>query len=238
MTQREHEVPRQALQSLASTLERPLPLADQVASQIRHAIVTGTLAGGTHLSVPELARQLGVSRTPAREALLILEREGLVGRRNSAGLQVLIGDTATLIGLFEMREVLEGLAARRAAERMSALDQAALARSHRRHVEVLARADLDEHAQLDAEFHALVRKAADSTALDEQLVRIERIAEVLNRALSAEEGFDARLVDIDHQAIIDAITRRDPAAAEAAARAHIRRAAWFLRSRREEGAEA
>lgn len=220
------------LDAFEAGLERPVPLADQVAARIRHAIVAGQLAAGTHLSVPELARQLGVSRTPAREALLILEREGLIGRRGSAGMQVLMGDLGTLVELLEMREVLEGLAARRAAERMGKAEHKALEALHGRHLASLARADMAGHAAFDAEFHAMIRKAAESEALDEQLERIERIAQVLNRALSEEEGFDPHLVDMDHKAIIEAIVSGKPETAETAARAHIRRMTRFLKSRR------
>lgn len=221
-----------SLAAFGGGLARPEPLADQVAGEIRGAIVSGKIAPGTHLSVPELARQLGVSRTPAREALLILEREGLVGRRGSAGMQVLIGDASALADMLEIREVLEGLAARRAAERVTPADRQALLDLHERHLRALQRDDIAEHAQLDADFHALIRRIAASASLDEQLERIERVAQVLNRALSDEEGFDPHLVDIDHQAIMHAIIARAPEDAEAAARAHIRRMSRFLRTRR------
>lgn len=215
-------------QILDRPIDRPQPLAEQVADTLRVAIIEGALASGDHLSVPDLARRLGVSRTPAREALLILEREGLVGRRDSAGMQVLAGGTETLVELLEMREVLEGLAARRAAERMDENGRDALQRLHARHREVLAQDDLDEHVVLDTAFHALVREGAQSGALTEQLGRIDRIVQVVNRALSGEQGFDPAVVDLDHGAIIAAIIDRDPDGAEQAARNHVRRMRRFL----------
>jgi len=121
----------------AMMLDRPDGLASRVAALVRSAIVEGKLAAGLHLSVPELARHFGVSRTPAREALLILEREGLVGRRGTSGMQVLVGDTGTLADLLELREVLEGLAARRAAARIDDAARAELSELHARHMAVL-----------------------------------------------------------------------------------------------------
>src|SRR5258708_22450111 len=100
-------------------VERFEPLTERVTAIIRQAILSGKFAPGTRLSVPELARQLGVSRTPAREALLILESEGLLATRSGLGLEVLIGDHDNLIEILELREAMEGLAARLAAERMS-----------------------------------------------------------------------------------------------------------------------
>jgi len=74
---------------MAQTLERSEPLTERVAETIRRAILAGQLPPGTRLSVPKIARQLGVSRTPAREALLVLERDGLIGMRSSNGMEVL-----------------------------------------------------------------------------------------------------------------------------------------------------
>jgi DNA-binding GntR family transcriptional regulator len=211
---------------------RAEPLAEQLAAALRREIVEGAVAPGTHLSVPELARRYGVSRTPAREGLLILEREGLIGRQGRAGMRVLGGDTGKLVELLEMREVLEGLAARRAASRMDAATQAELDRIFASHCVALREEGLDAHVEHDAAFHALIQRAADSDILAEQLERIDRIAKALNRALSAGEGFDAGVVELDHGRIVAAMAARSPDDAERAARAHVRHVIRFLKSRR------
>jgi DNA-binding GntR family transcriptional regulator len=213
---------------------RAEPLAQQLAAALRREIVEGAVAPGTHLSVPELARRFAVSRTPAREGLLILEREGLVGRQGGAGMRVLGGDTAKLVELLEMREVLEGLAARRAATRMDAATRAELDRIFASHRVALREQGLDAHVEHDTAFHALIQRAADSGILAEQLERIDRIAQALNRALSAGEGFDVEVVELDHGRIVAAMAARNPDDAERAARAHVRRVIRFLKAQRGE----
>jgi DNA-binding GntR family transcriptional regulator len=220
-----------ALPDLAP-IGRSVPLAEQLAAALRSEIVAGSMVPGTHLSVPELARRFAVSRTPAREGLLILEREGLIGREGGAGMRVLGGDTAKLVELLEMREVLEGLAARRAASRMDQAMRDELARIFTHHRAALREDSLDAHVAHDTAFHALIHRAADSSLLAEQLERIDRIAQALNRALSAGEGFDADIVERDHGRIVAAMAAQDPDDAERAARSHVRRVIRFLKSQR------
>ena len=104
----------------------PATLVEQVVESLRKAIVTGTLPPGHRLSVPEIARRLGVSHTPAREAMLVLERDGLIANRPRFGAEVVRYGDADLNEMLDLREALDGMAARRAAERMSSTDKAAL----------------------------------------------------------------------------------------------------------------
>ena len=83
-----------------SPVDQPDRLIERVETMLREAIVSGRLAPGAHLSVPEIARQLGVSRTPAREALFALERSGLVKVRPRRGAIVVAGGHADLRELF------------------------------------------------------------------------------------------------------------------------------------------
>lgn len=90
-----------------------------VAEVIRQAIVDGGLAPGARLKEEELARELGVSRTPVREALLVLQAEGLVDAAPNRGATVRVHDAEDLDDLYQLRALLEGYAARRAAARAS-----------------------------------------------------------------------------------------------------------------------
>ena len=127
-------------------LGRPEALTEQVADRLRSAILSGALAPGTHLSVPEIARQLRVSRTPAREGLIALEREGLVEPRASSG-------------------VAEIMTCRRAAERMDADAVARLKDLFARHKAVVEQKDLARHVELDAAFHGMIREGARNPRL-------------------------------------------------------------------------
>ncbi|SCW60883.1 DNA-binding transcriptional regulator, GntR family [Sphingobium faniae] len=208
-------------------LARPEALTDQVAERLRSAILSGALAPGTHLSVPEIARQLGVSRTPAREGLIALEREGLVEPRASTGVAVIAGGTPEILDLLDIREGLEIMTARRAAERMGADGVARLRALFAQHEVVVERGDLAGHVELDAAFHRLIRDGGGNARLARQLVQIDQQLRVLNSRLSRAQGWSGRAVLRDHKAIIDAIAASDPDAAERHMRAHIERTRAF-----------
>jgi len=206
-----------------SALPRPEALTDKVVEMIRQAILSGELAPGARLSVPELARQLGVSRTPARESLLVLEREGLVVPRSSAGMSVMAGGAEDILDLLDIREGLEIMTARRAAERMKAKAVAELRAVLAEHAKVLASGDLMKHIELDAAFHAAIREGAGNPRLARQLVQIDQQLRVLNSRLSRASGWSPRAVLRDHEAIAEAIASGDSASAEKHMRAHIGR---------------
>lgn len=208
-------------------LARPEALTEQVAERLRNAILSGALAPGTHLSVPEIARQLGVSRTPAREGLIALEREGLVEPRASTGVAVIAGGTADILDLLDIREGLEIMTVRRAAERMDGGALARLKALFAQHEGVVEKGDLAGHVELDAAFHGLIRDGADNARLARQLVQIDQQLRVLNSRLSRAEGWSGRAVLRDHKVIIDAIAAGDADSAERHMRAHIARTRKF-----------
>jgi len=214
-------------------LGRPEALTEQVADRLRSAILSGALAPGTHLSVPEIARQLRVSRTPAREGLIALEREGLVEPRASSGVAVIAGGAAEILDLLDVREGLEIMTCRRAAERMDADAVARLKDLFARHKAVVEQKDLARHVELDAAFHGMIREGARNPRLARQLVHIDQQLRVLNSRLSRAKGWSGKAVLRDHRAIIDAIAAGDADGAERHMRAHIERTRAFqLRSAR------
>lgn len=208
-------------------LTRPEALTDKVAEQLRQAILSGALPPGTHLSVPEIARQLNVSRTPAREGLILLEREGLVEPRANSGVAVIAGDASDILDLLDIREGLEIITVRRAAERVDDEAIARLRELFARHEEVVRQGDLAGHVELDAAFHAVIREAAGNVRLTRHLVQIDQQLRVLNSRLSRAEGWSGRAVLRDHRAILAAIADRDPDEAEKQMRAHIERTRAF-----------
>jgi len=204
-------------------IAHPEPLTERVASAIRDAIAKGSLAPGERLSVPELARRLGVSRTPAREALLILEREGLVANRPRLGAQVLPISGSGYGELVEMREALDGMAARLAATRMTAEQRKRLQTVLKAHEAALRDSDMERHIALDLEFHGLLRDGARNQRLAKALLDIERQIHLHIRASTKQPWFSAKVVLRDHGAIVKAVCAGDGDAAEAAARAHVQR---------------
>lgn len=203
-------------------------ITDSVFHKLRSAILNGDLPPGAKLSVPVLAQELNVSRSPVREAVQRLTAERLAYEQPRRGCYVVELDADDLIPIYDVREVLEGLAARRAAE---VRDPAFLERlkvlmaDHREAVEV---GDLERHVALDVAFHELLREVAGNQLLCEVLDSIRGIVQLAIRTLSLRTG-PGHLPLSEHEKIAEAIVAGDAEAAEAAARHHIARMRKTLR---------
>jgi DNA-binding GntR family transcriptional regulator len=198
-----------------------LPRGEAAYLYIRRAIQDGKLAPGERLREIELAKQVGLSRTPIREALSRLESEGLVAHDAVRGVVVAELDYGMVTELYYMREVLEGTAARLAAQHASDVeisilddlcrqyeaalkDEAALAVSNRRFHEMLYRCSHNRYLlNMVTVLHNALSLLGGTT-----LGNPERAAESLG----------------EHRAVVTAIRARDADAAEQALRAHIRAA--------------
>jgi len=101
------------------TWKDPVTAADRVLLEIQRAIVEGQIPAGSKISEPELAKRFDLSRAPLREALARLERCHLIERIPNAGARVVKLSVAGLVSLYQLRETLEGLACRLAAEHMT-----------------------------------------------------------------------------------------------------------------------
>jgi DNA-binding GntR family transcriptional regulator len=132
---------------------------------IREAIIDGRLAPGQRLKEEELAHELGMSRTPVREALLVLQSEGLVESLPRRGAFVRSYAVDELDEMYQLRAVLEGYAARRAATRISPEDVARLEDSCARFDRLRAEDDLLDLVQENLFFHNIILEAAASDRL-------------------------------------------------------------------------
>ncbi|WP_405138708.1 GntR family transcriptional regulator [Nocardia sp. NBC_01388] len=198
-------------------------LTDRTYEALKAAILRNQLTPGTALSVPELARQLNVSRTPVREAVQRLIYEGLANHVSRRGAEVSKVDIADLRQLYVVRELLEGMSARLATERLDAEGLSTLRGILAEHERVLAGdADNAAHIELDIRFHRTLREIAANTHLTAAL---EPIAGRSHLALhSLWRSKDApRLALDEHIHIVDAMAAGDPEFAETVARQHISR---------------
>jgi DNA-binding GntR family transcriptional regulator len=133
---------------------------------IRAAIIDGRLAAGQPLREVDLAKQLGTSRTPIREALLLLENEGLVEAVPNRGAVVRSYTPDELEELYSLRAVLEGFGARLAAERITEPDLAKLEESCARYAELLTADErVAELAEENFVFHSTILGVAGSDRL-------------------------------------------------------------------------
>jgi DNA-binding GntR family transcriptional regulator len=196
--------------------------ADFVYDSLRDAIWEGRFANGERLREEEIARALGVSRTPVREALQRLQQRGLLEIGPGRSLMVPELSRHQVFELYAMREILEGSAARFAAQHANPTEIAILYRLQ----EELAKADDDDAIRLiklNREFHQAIYEAAHNQYL-------LQILETLHDSLAMLHGATFRIPtgraesDAEHRRIVAAIELRDPDAAERAAREHIQRA--------------
>jgi DNA-binding GntR family transcriptional regulator len=142
---------------------------------IRRAIIDGRLAPGRRLKEEELARELGISRTPVREALLMLQSEGLVELIPKRGASVRAYAEDDLDEVYQLRALLEGYAARRAATRISPEDVALLQESCVRFDRLRAADDVRELVQENFLFHNIILEAAGSERLTEMVRKVIEI---------------------------------------------------------------
>ncbi|MFC8732072.1 GntR family transcriptional regulator [Luteimicrobium sp. NPDC057192] len=209
---------------MTTTLSPRQSGARAVYDVLRTEIIDGTLAPDERLSEPALAARLGVSRTPVREALRRLEAETLVVEQPTGGVRVAPLDVADARRVYEVRGRLEGLLARRAAERVAddaAADSADVARLARL-VELMdaVRDHDDEVLRIGAEFHAVVERLADDRLCAALLRQIRGHVDRYRTLATRERVGTTAHVD-EHRAVARAVVGGDPDAAEDAMRAHI-----------------
>ncbi|HTW85249.1 MAG TPA: GntR family transcriptional regulator [Candidatus Sulfotelmatobacter sp.] len=199
-------------------LRREQPLRDRIHDRLRTAILSGELAPGTPVIEAELAARLGASRTPVREALRRLEAAGLLEPRGQRGSVVRVLAASEIEALFEIREALESLAARRAAR---AANNAVLRRVER-HLAGMRAAidDPNEMERHDTDFHDAIVAAGGSERLKRMLSDI-REELIVHRFLSLSDPLRRRATLREHEAIVVALRAGDEAAAAARSAEHV-----------------
>ena len=194
---------------------------DAVYEVLRRSILDGELPPGHRLRSDVLANDLNVSRTPVREALRKLETEGLVDASRS-GLVVRQSTEEDLIEIFYLREALEGMAARLAAENATRAEIDELHALFEDMEAVAARGDIALVRKLTGEFHLLVCRASHNKRLIQSL---QGLLDHVRQAQSSTLYMPGRPADAlkEHRALLRAIEKRDPDLAETLARQHRRK---------------
>lgn len=201
-------------------------LVDAVTERLEAAIIGGQLVPGQRLREQVLAAELGISRGPLREAIRRLEGRRLLERKPNIGVSVSELSPQRLEDLLTVREALEGMACRQAAERITDDEVAQL------------RTLLDTHAQQrevtsgegyyqqsgDVDFHFRIAKASKNELLVSMVIGdLYDLLRVYRYKSSTMVGRAANALE-EHRAIVEALAARDPDRAEQAMRTHIRNA--------------
>lgn len=202
-----------------TSFERPTLVRDGVYDHLRRALLDGDLAPGERLGEVELGQQLGVSRTPIREALMRLTQDGLLTTEANRGVRVRTVTAAEARDAYVVREELDGLAAALAAREHTAAD----ARTLNAALDTLNAApgtDYREQTRLDLAYHRAVTDAAHNTVLGILARDLEqRVALIKHQTRTYNAHPDTAA---QHAAILHAILARDADAAREAARTHVR----------------
>jgi DNA-binding GntR family transcriptional regulator len=195
-------------------------LVDDATQALRDAILAGRFPAGARLRQTDLADQLGISRTPIREALGRLEYEGLVRLMPRGGVSVAVLDLEAAAALYDVREVLDGLAARLAAQRASKADLARLDQALAAMAQCLERGDANQWFAAHVQFHDAIFAASGNPRLVglSTVVR-QSIQHFHPLLLRTDRRLEAALAE--HRAIHAAIAGRAAEEAERRAREHI-----------------
>ena len=199
------------------------PLREVVFETLREAIINGTLKPGERMMEIQLAEQLGVSRTPVREAIRKLELEGFVVKIPRKGAYVAGISLKDIADVFEVRAAMEGLAAGLAAERITAEELEEMERLLVRIGEHIEANRLEEVVEMDTLFHEALYKASRNLKLEQIL---QNLREQIQRFRSTSLAFPGRMREAleEHKKIVEAISERNAALAQQLAQEHIENA--------------
>jgi DNA-binding GntR family transcriptional regulator len=197
-------------------------LADWAYAKVRDQILDGEIPPGDSLSVPIIAERLDISRQPAREAILRLTSEGLAEEVPYRGAFVANVPVDSLRDLYAVRGILEGMAARLAAENVDADAEHGLEEALEAHRASLASGDRSAIIEADMAFHRLLYRMSLNPWLTDFLMRLQGLVRLGMRTTVLVPGSAAAAVH-EHEEIMASVVARDSVNAELHARAHIDR---------------
>ncbi len=195
-------------EDLELNMDAYLPLRDVVFQTLRNAILKGELKPGERLMEMHLANKLGVSRTPIREAIRMLEQEGLAVTIPRKGAQVAQMTEKDLEDVLEIRDALDELAVTRACEKISDEEIAELRTVMKTFEEAAESKDVRRIVEADESFHNVIYEATDNPKL-ELIVNNLREQMYRYRYEYVKDNADYNQLIAEHKAIIDGLERKD-----------------------------
>lgn len=208
-------------------LQNHRPLREIVYEQLKLQILTGKITPGTRMMEVELADEMGVSRTPVREAIRKLEKEGLVTiepRRGAYASDISVKD---MVDTLEVREDLEGLAAAMAVERMTDDQLEELLQITRKYSEAIKNSDTEKIISYDEAFHKYIVACSGNKTLIQLSETVQELA-LRFRYLFYDDFSRYENMPVEHRIIIDAIKGGDAETARQIAEDHVKRLKEFV----------
>ena len=202
---------------------KTISLAEQVFERLENDILTGKYQRGEILTELKLVTDLGVSRTPVREALHRLEQEHII-EITTKGILILGVTEQDLKDIFAIRLRIEGMASAFAAENMTAEQLAELKETLELQEFYVTKQDPERIKKMDSKFHQLIYRYCGSAVLNDALLPLHKKVQKYRR-VSVENNSRAQQSAREHRAIYEAIEARNAALAEKCTTEHIANAA-------------
>lgn len=198
---------------MKKNLEKHLTLRERILETIRDAIIKGSLRAGEKVAEPELAERFGISRTPIREAFRQLESEGYLKVIPRKGAVVAAFSEKDVEEFYAIKSILEGYAAKRACESISNKEIEKLETINSKLAMLAEGSDVKQFFKVHNDFHDLFIKAANNEKLYEMINGLVSKFQRLRLASLSIPGRMKNSVE-EHEKIIDAFRKKNPAAAE------------------------
>ena len=198
------------------------PLREMVYEELKMQILKGSIIPGTRMMEVELAEEMGVSRTPIREAIRKLEKEGLVTIEPRRGAYASMISTEDMVEILEVRQDLEGLAAYFAADRMTDDKMEELKKESDSYNDAVRRGNMEDMIKHDTRFHHIIVESCRNKILVQMIEQLRELV-LRFRYIYYDNFRRAENMPEEHEAIVAAIAEGNADKARAAADIHIER---------------
>ncbi len=203
---------------------------------LENNILSGVYKPGDCLSEPKISEELGVSRTPVREAFRQLEHEGLVAYTPNRGVVVRGFSEEDITDIYKIRLMIEGMTARRAAENITPVQLEGLKETIELEEFYTNKEDVKQLAKLDSHFHEIIYIASGSRFLTKTLKTFHHYVGN-TRSISLSNPERAKKSYSEHRGIFEAIQSKDREMAEILMEQHIRNANKYIENRKQQSRE-
>ena len=198
------------------------PLREMVYEELKMQILKGSIIPGTRMMEVELAEEMGVSRTPIREAIRKLEKEGLVTIEPRRGAYASMISTEDMVEILEVRQDLEGLAAYFAADRMTEDKMEELRKESDSYNDAVRRGNMEDMIKHDTRVHHIIVESCRNKILVQMIEQLQELV-LRFRYIYYDNFRRAENMPEEHEAIVAAIAEGNADKARAAADIHIDR---------------
>ena len=198
------------------------PLREMVYEELKMQILTGAIVPGTRMMEVELANQIGVSRTPVREAIRKLEKEGLVIIEPRKGAYASQISTKDMVEILEVRQNMEGLAAYFAASRMQPSQLEDLKNISAKYNTAVSEGNMEDMIQYDTRFHRIIVESCNNKILVQMIEQLQELV-LRFRYIYYDDFKRAENMPEEHRIILEAIESGDANAAREASDLHNNR---------------